>query len=381
MNFIPYGRQDITDEDINEVVKTLKSDFITQGPKIKEFEESLSALSTAKYSFAVNSATSALHIACKALGVGEGDIVWTTPITFVASANCALYLGAKVDFVDIDEETFNMSAPSLREKLNIAKEKNLLPKVVIPVHMCGQSCDMKEIFALSKEFGFSIIEDASHAIGGSYDDNPIGSCKYSDITVFSFHPVKIITTGEGGACLTNNQKLAQKMELYRTHGVTRESDLLNNKEEGPWYYEQIDLGYNYRMTDIQASLGASQIKRIKSIIDKRNEVASYYDEKLKDIVITPSIKEGISAFHLYIIKVDPEKRKEIFIQLREAGIGVNVHYFPVHLQPYYKQLGFKEGDFPKAENTYKSIISIPMYPTITKEEIDYVCETIAKVVK
>lgn len=382
MSYIPYGRQDISEKDIAEVVNTLKSDFITQGPKIGEFEQALCTLSTANYSIVVNSATSALHIACKALGVTKGDIVWTSPITFVASSNCALFLDATIDFVDIDEKTFNMSPEKLHEKLAIAKKKGTLPKVLIPVHMCGQSCEMEKIYNLSREYGFSIIEDASHAIGGQFHSQPVGSCKYADISVFSFHPVKIVTTGEGGACMTNSDKLARKLALYRSHGITRDNSLLENGDEGPWYYEQQTLGYNYRITDIQAALGISQLKRVSGIISKRNTLASTYHDILSEFVQCPETHPKIlSAFHLYVIQVDPNKRKEIFIQLRNAEIGVNVHYFPVHLQPYYKKMGFSKGDFPLAEDYYARALSIPMYPGLTENEQQYVCDKIIELTK
>lgn len=381
MKFIPYGRQDITEEDINVVIKTLRSDFITQGPKVEEFESGLRGLTNAKYSFAVNSATSGLHIACLALGLEKNDIVWTSPITFVASSNCALYEGALVDFVDIDIDTLNISVCALENKLIEAKRDNILPKILIPVHMCGQSCDMERIYELSRVYGFSIIEDASHAIGGKYLNSSVGSCQYSDITVFSFHPVKIITTAEGGACLTNDSSIAQKLELLRSHGVTRSSELLENKNEGPWYYEQHSLGFNYRMTDIQAALGSSQLERIENIILKRNEIAKIYTEKLSSFVECPQINDKIiSSFHLFVIQVPSEIRKEVFIKLRSKGIGVNVHYYPVYLQPYYKKLGFSEGYCPLAEKYYSKAISIPMHPTLTTDEISYVCDTIIEAV-
>ena len=376
MNFIPYGRQDITQEDLNTVLETLQSDWITQGPMIKKFEDKLSSYTGVKYVSALNSATSALHIACLALGVGENDIVWTSPVTFVASANCALYCGADVDFVDIDESTYNLCPIKLEEKLKVAKQAGRLPKVVIPVHLTGQSCEMDKIHNLSKEYGFSIIEDGSHAIGGKYKNRPVGNCDYSDICIFSFHPVKIVTTAEGGACLTNSEELHDKIQLLRSHGVTREEKFMENEIHGPWYYEQIDLGYNYRITDIQASLGFSQMDRLDSYITRRHEVAKRYREELEgtDLVLPHQLKDAYNSYHLFVVKVPAEKRKEIFVKLREENIGVNVHYMPVHMQPYYQRLGFKKGEYPFSEQYYEQAISLPMFPTIKDEEIKYVCD-------
>lgn len=384
MNFIPYGRQNITDEDIQAVVDVLKSDFLTQGPKVPEFEKAIAAQCQASYAVAMNSATSALHLACLALGVGVGDVVWTTPITFVASANCALYCGAKVDFVDINPKTYNMSVEALSVKLEEAAKNGVLPKVVIPVHLCGQPCEMEAIRKLSKQYGFAVVEDASHAIGGHYQDEPIGNCRYSDITVFSFHPVKIITTAEGGVITTNNSELAEKIELLRSHGITRNPNSMIGESDGPWYYQQIDLGFNYRMTELQAALGVSQIFRLEEIIKKRHAIAKMYDEKLRDLaVITPySIKDSYSGLHLYVIRLDSQRtsksRKDVFEFLRASNIGVNVHYIPVHTQPYYMDLGFKQGDFPIAENYYATAISLPMFPELTEEQIDYIVAKIAE---
>lgn len=384
MNFIPYGRQNITQEDIDAVVEVLKSDFLTQGPKVPEFEKAIAEQCNANYAVAVNSATSALHLACLALGVGAEDIVWTTPITFVASANCALYCGAKVDFVDIDPKTYNMSVEALAEKLEQAARIDALPKVVIPVHLCGQSCEMEAIHMLSKQYGFSVVEDASHAIGGRYQDEPIGNCRYSDIAVFSFHPVKIITTAEGGVVTTNNSELAAKIELLRSHGITRALEMMTADPDGPWYYQQIDLGFNYRMTELQAALGISQILRLEEIIKKRHAIAKMYDEKLKGLaVITPhSIEDSYSGLHLYVIRLDLQRisktRKEVFEYLRASNIGVNVHYIPVHTQPYYESLGFKRGDFPAAEDYYQAAISLPMFPELTEEQVDYVVSKVSE---
>ena len=386
MEFIPYGRQNITDKDIDAVVNVLKSDYLTQGPKVPEFEDAIKEHCNVKYALAMNSATSALHAACLALDVGKDDIVWTTPITFVASANCALYCGATVDFVDIDPKTYNLSTQALKQKLEAAKEKGQLPKVVIPVHLCGQPCDMKGIFRLSKEYGFSIIEDASHAIGGKYEDEPIGNCQYSDITIFSFHPVKIITTAEGGVATTNNKDLAQKMDLLRSHGITRDTELMTNEPDGPWYYQQIDLGFNYRMTEMQAALGVSQIERLKSITDRRHEIAKRYNEKLANLSVTVpfQIEESYSGLHLYVIRLKLDDIKathlEVFNALRAANIGVNLHYIPVHLQPYYQKLfGFKIGDFPQAEQYYREAISLPLYPDLNVEQQDYIVQTLGSI--
>lgn len=383
MEFIPYGRQNITEKDIDAVVNVLKSDFLTQGPKVPEFEKAIIDQCDVKYALAMNSATSALHAACLALGVGKGDIVWTTPITFVASANCALYCGATVDFVDIDSQTYNLSVQSLKQKLETAKKQDKLPKVVIPVHLCGQPCDMATIYKLSQEYGFSVIEDASHAIGGSYQSKPIGNCQYSDITIFSFHPVKIITTAEGGVATTNNEGLAQKMDLLRSHGITRDTELMTNEPDGPWYYQQIDLGFNYRMTEMQAALGVSQIERLQSISESRHKIAKRYNEKLANLSVTVpfQIEESYSGLHLYVIRLKLDDIKathlEVFNALRAANIGVNLHYIPVHLQPYYQNhFNFQIGDFPQAEQYYKEAISLPLYPDLSIKDQDRVVNTL-----
>jgi UDP-4-amino-4,6-dideoxy-N-acetyl-beta-L-altrosamine transaminase len=369
---IPYGRQEIIQQDIDAVVDVLKSDFLTQGPQVPLFEKVIKCAVNAEYVLAVNSATSALHIACLALGVGSGDVVWTTPITFVASANCALYCGANVDFVDIDPATYNLSPEKLKIKLEYARANTFpLPKVVIPVHLCGQPCEMDKIHALSLEYGFAIIEDASHAIGGKYKENPIGNCEYSDITIFSFHPVKIVTTAEGGVAITNNSVLAQKMDLLRSHGITRDEKLMTEPSRGSWYYQQVDLGFNYRMTEMQAALGVSQMSRLHKFVAKRNMIAARYDELLKPlpIVIPFQIEDSYSGRHLYVIRLNLKRIKlthiQVFEKLRENGIGVNLHYIPVHTQPYYHKLGFKAGQFPEAENYYQEAISIPLFHTMT----------------
>ena len=385
---IPYGRQEITQQDIDAVVDVLKSDFLTQGPQVPMFEQAIKDAVNVEYALAVNSATSALHIACLALGVGKGDVVWTTPITFVASANCALYCGADVDFVDIDAQTYNLSAVELEKKLLNAKQNDLpLPKVVIPVHLCGQPCELDKIHALSLEYGFSIIEDASHAIGGKYKGRPIGNCGYSDITVFSFHPVKIVTTAEGGVVTTNSKELARKLELLRSHGITRDDSLMKNESHGGWYYEQIDLGFNYRMTEMQAALGVSQISRLHDFVAKRNELAARYDELLKDLplVVPKQIEDSYSGRHLYVIRIKLNEvtlsHKDIFTQLRENGIGVNLHYIPVHTQPYYQELGFKSGQFPESEKYYQEVISIPLFHTMAQIQQDKVVSVLEDIFK
>jgi UDP-4-amino-4,6-dideoxy-N-acetyl-beta-L-altrosamine transaminase len=378
---IPYGRQNILSEDIEAVVEVLKSDFITQGPMVPQFEEYLSQICEAKYVTVVNSATSALHIACLALNVQQGDIVWTVPNTFVASANCALYCGAKVDFVDIDPVTSNMSVESLRLKLSKAKVAGEIPKVVIPVHLAGEPCDMVSIKRLADEFGFKIIEDASHAIGGRYREKPIGACEYADITVFSFHPVKIITSGEGGATLTNCQELDQRLKLLRSHGITRDKKFMENPSGTDWYYEQIELGFNYRMTDIHAALGISQLFRLKKYVEKRHEIAAKYDDMFSNLKIQIPVRaaNNLSALHLYIIQVDNLKHKSLFQSLRKKNIGVNLHYIPVHTHPYYRKLGFNWGDFPNSEEYYKRAISLPLYPTLNSKQQDYIIDAVKSI--
>ena len=381
---IPYGRQDISDTDIQAVVDILHSDFLTQGPAVPAFEKSIADYCGTQHAIAANSATSALHIACLALGVGPNDVVWTTPITFVASANCALYCGARVDFVDIDPRTYNLSVERLAEKLAHAKKIGDLPKVVIPVHLCGQPCDMAGIHALSLQYGFKIIEDASHAIGGKYRGEPVGNCHYSDITVFSFHPVKIITTGEGGMALTNNAELANRMALLRSHGITRDPAQMTHEADGPWYYQQIALGYNYRMTDMQAALGMSQMKRLDEFVASRHALATRYSKLLSALpVITPwQHPDTYSGLHLYPIRLKLKElrvtHREVFDSLRAQGIGVNLHYIPVHTQPYYQSLGFKSGDFPEAECYYAEAISLPMYPGLTSQQQVRVVDVLRK---
>jgi len=385
MAMIPYGRQEITQADIDAVVGVLRSDFLTQGPVVPDFEKSVADYCGVKHAVAVNSATSALHIACLALGVGKGDVVWTSPITFVASANCALYCGARIDFVDIDPRTFNLSVERLTEKLAQAEKTGKLPKVVIPVHLCGQSCDMAGIHALGQKYGFKIIEDASHAIGGLYRDEPIGNCRYSDIAVFSFHPVKIITTAEGGMALTNNKVVANKMALLRSHGITRDLAQMTHATDGDWYYQQIELGFNYRMTELQAALGVSQMARLDSYVTRRHQLAQRYEELLTELPVTTPWQHpnGYSSLHLYVIRLQLKKieqsHREVFDSLRKLGIGCNLHYIPVHTQPYYQCMGFKPGDFPEAENYYSEAISLPLYPSLTEVQQDHVITSLRSI--
>lgn len=381
---IPYGRQEINADDIAAVVDVLRSEWLTQGPAVPAFEETITTLCHADYAVAVNSATSALHLACLALNVGPGDTVWTTPNTFVASANCARYCGAEVDFVDIDPGTWCISVAALAHKLAMHDAAGKpLPKVLIPVHFAGQSCDMKAIAELGIRYGFRIIEDASHAIGSTYAGEPVGSCQYSDITVLSFHPVKIITTGEGGMALTNNAALAKHMSMMRSHGITRDTNDMNGPSQGPWYYEQLELGMNYRMTDIHAALGLSQSKKLVEFVEQRNQLVARYDAALRHLPIRRQSlpAETRSAHHLYVIRVDATHHATIFNALREQGIGVNLHYFPVHLQPYYRQLGFGEGHCPHAEAYYKEAISLPLFASMSLQQQDQVIGAVSAAIE
>lgn len=370
---IPYGRQDIAEEDISAVVAALRSDLITQGPCVPQFETTVAAYCGAREAVAVNSATSALHIACLALDLGPGDILWTSPITFVASANAGLYCGAEVDFVDVDRRTYNMCPARLEEKLIAAKKAGRLPKVVMPVHLAGQSCDMAAIAKLAQTYGFRVIEDASHAIGGRYDGRPVGDCRHSDICVFSFHPVKIITTAEGGMAIANDPELARRMRLFRSHCVTREEEEMTGPSDGPWYYQQIGLGFNYRLTELQAALGLSQFARLDAYVDARHEIAARYDDLLAGLPLTlPHQPEWQrSALHLYPVVLHdgaPLDRRKLFEGLRAAGVGVNVHYIPVYRQPHHARPGLTPDQFPAAEAYYKGAISLPMFPKLTAEE-------------
>ena len=372
---VPYGKQNISQGDIDAVVSVLNSDYLTQGPSVPIFEKSIVDCTNATHAVAAHSATAALHIACMALKVGPGDVVWTVPTTFVATANCAIYCGADIDFVDIDPVRYTMCPEALQKKLN---QTDKLPKVIIPVHLCGQSADMKEIHRVANEYGIRIIEDASHGIGATYANAPMGNCRYSDIAVFSFHPVKIVTTAEGGVATTNSESLAQSMMLARSHGVTRDPNLMENSSVGGWHYEQITLGYNYRMTDLQAALGTSQMTRLTEIIERRVELAAKYDEMLQEIPVKTPIqsKDTISSWHLYVIRVDAARHRSVFDFLQSQDIGVNLHYMPVHLQPFYRRKGFKPGQFPNAENYAKEAISIPLYFGLTNESQEFVVKTL-----
>lgn len=383
---IRYGQQEINQADIDAVVAVLKSINLTQGPNIPEFERLVQDHTGAEHAIAVNSATSALHMACLALDLGPGDWLWTTPNSFVASANCALYCGANVDFVDIDPATYNLCAVKLEEKLIAAEQQGKLPKIIVPVHLTGQPCDMARIHALGQKYGFKIIEDASHAIGGRYKTEPIGNCRYSDITVFSFHPVKIITTAEGGMAVTNDNRLAIRLGLLRSHGITRDAALMTHPMDGPWYYQQVALGYNYRMTDIQAALGVSQMSRLNHFVSRRHELAARYNLLLADLPVTLPWQhaDSYSAYHLYVIRLKLDEIEptylRVFEALRAKDIMVNLHYIPIHTQPYYQKMGFVHGSYPQAEKYYREAISIPMHPTLTFKEQDYVVECIREAI-
>ncbi len=378
---IYYGKQSINEADIEAVVSVLRSDFLTQGPMIERFERCVADYCGAKYAVAVTNATSALHIACKAAGLSHGDTLWTSPVTFVASANCGRYCGAKVDFVDIDDVIYNMSVDELEKKLMGGGR----PQVVVPVHLAGQSCDMEKIYALSQKYDFTVIEDASHALGGTYKDTRVGSCRYSDMTVFSFHPVKIVTTGEGGMVLTNNKILYEKLVLYRSHGITRDASKMTKGADGPWYYQQIELGYNYRMTDIQAALGYSQMDRLDTFVTRRRELAQRYNELLVDlpIRIPKQSADTNSSWHIYVVRLDKtrtsKKKAEIFEEMKKRGVTLNLHYIPVHLQPYYQALGFRQGDFPASERYYEEAFTLPLYYELTDEQQDQVVKALREV--
>ena len=384
---IYYGRQDINEADIQAVESVLRSDFLTQGPAIERFERRVADYCGAKYAVAVCNATAALHIACLAAGMGKGDVLWTSPITFVASANCALYCGGDVDFVDIDAKTYNMSADLLEEKLRMAKTEGKLPKMVIPVHLAGQSCDMRRIRALADEYGFAITEDASHAVGAEYLDTKVGSCAFSDMTVFSFHPVKIVTTGEGGMVLTNDAALYEKLRLYRSHGITRDPRYMTHESDGPWYYQQIALGFNYRMTDMQAALGCSQMDRLDEFVARRRALAARYDTLLQGLpVVTPYVMtEAHPSWHIYIIRINHEQigktKQQVFEEMKKRGIALNLHYIPVHRQPYYEKLGFHRGDFIQSEKYYEEAFTLPLFYELTDEQQNYIVESLRNVLQ
>ena len=378
---IPYGRQSISENDIAAVVDVLRSPLITQGPVATQFEQAVAEYCGAKYAVAVSNGTAALHVAVMALGLGPGGLLWTSPNTFVASANCARYVGADVDFVDIDPASLNMSVEALAAKLEVADRMGRLPDVVVPVDFAGASCDMEAVREIADRYGFRILEDASHAIGGRYKGEPVGSCRYSDITTFSFHPVKIITSGEGGLVLTNDEELANRARRLHTHGVTRDESLMRGESDGPWYYQQIELGYNYRITDMQAALALSQMGRLDQFVERRNEIAARYRKALAELPVRVQVVPGDvhSAYHLFVIEFERHSRAEIYDRLREHGIGSAVHYIPVHLQPYYRDLGYQRGDFPNAEAYYDRAITLPCYPDLTEEEQDAVISELRRV--
>ena len=380
--FLPYGHQQISDLDIEAVVNVLRSDWLTQGPQVHNFEKAVARKVGANHAVAVNSATSALHLACLVLGLKTGDRLWTVPNTFVASANCGRFCGAEIDFIDIDPQTWNLSVDHLQNKLEFAHQEGCLPKILVPVHFAGQPTEQEQIWDLAKQFGCKVIEDASHSIGSKRNDEPIGSCRWSDITVFSFHPVKIITSGEGGMALTNDRKLSDLMKRLREHGINRDPALMNKNPDGPWYYEQIELGYNYRMTDIQAALGLSQLDRLEEFVSSRNQLSQRYDKALEKLPLKRQLipENNYSSRHLYVIRIESKKHLKVFNNLRKKRIGVNLHYMPVHLQPYYRQLGFENGNFPEAEAYGQEAISLPLFASMSNKQQDYVINSIRELI-
>lgn len=385
-DYIPYGRQDITPADIDAVVAVLNSDWLTQGPAIAQFEAAIAAYCGCRYAVAVSSSTAALHLACLAADLGAGEQLWTSPNTFVASANCGRYCGATVDFVDIDSKTYNLSVAALAHRLEVAAQGDFIPKVVIPVHFAGQSCEMEKVDKLAAKYPFTVIEDASHAIGGQYQDKPVGACEFSDMAVFSFHPVKIMTTGEGGIVVTNRSDLYERLMRLRTHGITRNPALMEGSSHGPWYYQQLELGYNYRMTDIQAALGLSQLQRLDQFVERRRQLATQYDQLLAELPLTLPWQhpDTLSSWHLYVVRLslnDKLTHRQVFEALREAGIGVNLHYIPVHTQPYYQNLGFQPGDFPEAEQYYREAISLPLYYGLSDADQQRVVKALRQVLR
>lgn len=379
--YLPYGRHTVTKEDLINVLNVLRSSNLTQGDKVPLLEKAISEKVNCKNSIAVNSATSALHLTCLALGLNQNDWLWTSANTFVASANCGRYCNAKVDFVDINPKTGLICTDALEKKLEVAKENNKLPKILVPVHFAGSSCDMEKIASLSKKYKFNVVEDASHALGGKYKNEPVGSCFYSIATIFSFHPVKIITTAEGGAITTNDDQLAKKLFLLRSHGITKVQEEFESNEFEDWTYEQQILGFNFRMSDLHASLGISQLKRLDKIIVERNKKFEYYQDLIKELPINLlEIPKNVkSSVHLAIIRLqekDPNLHRKIFTELRKMNIGVQIHYLPVHLHPYYKKLGFKVGDYPKAELHSKNCITIPLYLGMDKKDQNRVVKSL-----
>jgi UDP-4-amino-4,6-dideoxy-N-acetyl-beta-L-altrosamine transaminase len=384
---IPYGRQSIDDVDIEAVVEVLRSDFLTQGPAVPAFEQAVATRVGASHAVACSSATAALHLACAALDLGPGDLLWTSTITFVASANCARYCGADVDFVDIDPRTWTMCPQALERKLDEASRAGRLPKVIVPVHLCGQPADMTAIAALARRHGVRVIEDASHAIGASHRGRPVGSCAHADVVVFSFHPVKIVTTGEGGIALTDDPALARRMAMLRSHGLVRDPAEMTAPPEGPWVYEQQALGWNYRLTDLQAALGSSQLRRLDAFVERRRALAARWDERLEDLPLArPWVRPGdTSSWHLYVVGIDPERcgttRRAVFDAMRAAGFGVQVHYTPVHLQPYYRALGFAAGDLPRAERYAAGALTLPLHPSLADAQLDAAAEALRQAVR